>query len=129
VHFSDVVLLSRREGVANKWMSAFRRAFEDQCMPCLFEFVKGDGRVKNPALLLDPAPRRLSQYFDASEWDGLDLADIEIGESDDEDGETMRPIAKTEIDPDDQPPVDPYLERKQNGRRAIELPDIRKFFT
>jgi hypothetical protein len=29
--------------------------------------------------------------------------------------------------PDDQPPVDPYLERKQNGRRAIELPDIRKF--
>lgn len=127
VHFSDVVLLSRREGVANKWMSSFRRTFEDQCMPCLFEFVKGDGRVKNPALLLDPAPRRLSQYFDASEWDGLDLADIEIGESDDEDGETVRPIAKTELDPDDQPPVDPYLERKQNGRRAIELPDIRKF--
>ncbi len=127
VHFSDVVLLSRREGVANKWMSAFRRTFEDQCMPCLFEFVKSDGRVKNPALLLDPAPRRLSQYFDASEWDGLDLADIEIGESDDEDGEDVRPIAKTELDPDDQPPVDPYLERKQNGRRAIELPDIRKF--
>jgi hypothetical protein len=126
VHFSDVVLLSRREGVANKWMSAFRRTFEDQCMPCLFEFVK-EGRVKNPALLLDPSPRRLSQYFDASEWDGLDLADIEIGESDDEDGDNVRPIAKTELDPDDQPPVDPYLERKQNGRRVIELPDIRKF--
>ena len=127
VHFSDVALLSRREGVANKWMSAFRRTYEDQCMPCLFEFVKADGRVKNPALLLDPAPRRLSQYFDASEWDGLDLTDIEIGESDDEDGDDVRPIAKTELDPDDQPPVDPYLERKQNGRRAVELPDIRKF--
>ncbi len=126
VHFSDVVLLSRREGVANKWMSAFRRSFEEECMPCLFEFVK-DGRVKNPALLLDPAPRRLSQYFDASEWDGLDFADIEIGESDDEDGDDVRPLAKAELDPDDQPPVDPYLERKQNGRRDIELPDIRKF--
>jgi hypothetical protein len=128
VHFSDVVLLSRREGVANKWMSAFRRSFEEECMPCLFEFVK-DGRVKNPALLLDSAPRRLSQYFDASEWDGLDLADIEIGESDDDNGDTVRPLAPTELDPDDQPPVDPYLERKQNGRRVIELPDIRTFLS
>lgn len=125
VHFSDVVLLNRREGVENKWLSAFRRQFDEQYMPCLFEFVK-NGRVKNPALLLDPVPRRLSQYFDASEWDGLDLAGIEIGESDDEDGENVRPLAKTELDPDDQPPVDPYLERKGNGHRAIELPDIRK---
>jgi len=126
IHFSDVALLSRRESVANKWMSAFRRSFEDQCMPCLFEFVK-DGRVKNPALLLDPVPRRLSQYFDASEWDGLDLSDIEIGESDDDDGDNPRPLAKTELDPDDQPPVDPYLARQNNGRRLIELPDIRTY--
>jgi hypothetical protein len=125
VHFSDVILLNRREGVANKWLSDFRGTYEDQHIPCLFEFVKA-GRVKNPAMLLDPVARRLSQYFDPSEWDDIDLEGIEIGESDDEDGENARPLDKTNIDPDDQPPVDPYLEREQSGRRKLELPDIRR---
>lgn len=125
IHFSDVVLLSRREGVENKWVSEFRRRYEDQCLPCLFEFVKA-GRVKNPAMLLDPTARRLSQFFDPSEWDDLDLEGVEIGESDDEDGEDSRPLAKSELDPDNQPPVEPYLERRQNGQRVIELPDLRK---
>ena len=53
VHFSDVVLLTRREGVANKWLSSFLGHFEKQFYPCLFEQVK-NGRVKNPALVLDP---------------------------------------------------------------------------
>lgn len=126
VHFSDVVLLNRREGVANKWMSEFRRSYEDLCLPCLFEFVKA-GKVKNPAMLLDPTARRLSQFFDPSEWDDLDLDGVEIGESDDEDGDNMRPLDKSELDPDDQPPAEPYLERRQGGRRVIELPDIRKY--
>ena len=30
VHFSDVVLLQRREGVANKWVSDFLKHHEDQ---------------------------------------------------------------------------------------------------
>lgn len=126
IHFSDIVLLNRREGVANKWMSDFRRAYEEQCMPCLFELVKA-GKVKNPAMLLDPTARRLSQFFDPSEWDDLDLEGVEIGESDDEEGENIRPIDKNELDPDDQPPVEPYLERRQGGRRVIELPDIRRY--
>ncbi|MCU0793371.1 MAG: hypothetical protein MUE42_11110 [Opitutaceae bacterium] len=126
VHFSDVVLLNRREGVANKWMSDFRGSYEAQHIPCLFEMVKA-GKVKNPARLLDPTARRLSQYFDPSEWDDLDLEGIEIGESEDEDGENVKPLDKNAIDPDDQPPVDPYLERRQGGARALPLPDIRDY--
>ena len=52
---------------------------------------------------------------------------MEIGESDDEDGENSRPLDKNNIDPDNQPPVDPYLARTQSGRREIELPDVRKY--
>ena len=126
VHFSDVVLLNRREGVANKWLSDFRGTYEDQHIPCLFEFVKA-GKVKNPAMLLDPVARRLSQYFDPSEWDDLDLDGIEIGESDDDEGENLRPLDKDNLDPDNQPPVDPYLERRQGGARVIPLPDIRHY--
>lgn len=126
VHFSDVVLLNRREGVANKWMSVFRASYEDQHIPCLVEFVKA-GKVKNPAMLLDPVARRLSQYFDPSEWDDLDLDGIEIGESEDEDGENARPLDKANLDPDNQPPVDPYLERRTGGGRVLDLPDIRNF--
>jgi hypothetical protein len=126
VHFSDVVLFNRREGVANKWLSDFRGSYEDLFIPCLFEFVKA-GRVKNPAMLLDAVARRVSQYFDPSEWDDLNLEGVEIGESDDEDGENSRPLDKNNIDPDNQPPVDPYLARTQSGRREIELPDVRKY--
>lgn len=126
IHFSDIVLLGRREGVSNKWVSDFRRRYEAQYMPCLFEMVKG-GRVKNPAAVLDPVARRLSQFFDPTEWDDIDLADVEIGESDDEDGENVRPLSKTELDPDDQPPVEPWLERDAAGRRKQPLPDIRKY--
>ena len=63
VHFSDIVLLNLREGVANKWMSDFQAHFKKQFVPCLFEFVK-QGQVKNPALTLDPQPRRMSHVFD-----------------------------------------------------------------
>jgi len=125
IHFSDVVLLNRREGVANKWMSEFRRRYDDQYMPCVFELVKG-GRVKNPPAILDPVARRLSQFFDPTEWDGIDLEGVEIGESDDEEGENTRPLDKNQLDPDDQPPVEPWLERDAAGRRKQPLPDIRK---
>ncbi len=125
IHFSDVVLLNRREGVANKWMSEFRRRYEDQYMPCVFEVVKA-GRVKNPVAILDPLARRFSQFFDPTEWDDIDLEGVEIGESDDEDGENVRPLDKSNLDPDDQPPVEPWLERDAAGRRKQPLPDIRK---
>lgn len=126
IHFSDVVLLNRREGVANKWMSEFRRRYDDQYMPCVFEMVKA-GRVKNPVAVLDPVARRLSQFFDPTEWDDVNLDGVEIGESDDEDGENVRPLDKSNLDPDDQPPVEPWLERDAAGRRKQPLPDIRKY--
>ncbi len=63
IHFSDVVLLNRRDGVANKWMTAFRGRFEKKFYPCLFEFVKS-GRVANPVLTLDPQARRMTHAFD-----------------------------------------------------------------
>jgi hypothetical protein len=113
VHFSDVVFLTKREGVANKWLSGFLRHFRDECFPSHFIQLKKDG-VPNPALVLEPQPRRVSQYFDPAE----DLSGVEI-ETDDEEN--------AEEDDEDQPPTEPYFERLRNGRRAKELPDLRDY--
>ncbi len=129
VHFSDVVLLASREGVPNKWMSDFQAHYRDAFMPALFEFVK-QGRVKNPILVLEPEARRLSQAFDESSDLALarELApDAEItftdeSGDDEEGGEESPPGAG-----DDESPVEAYFERRQNGRRTIELPDIARF--
>ncbi len=121
IHFSDVVLLNRREGVANKWLSDFQNRFKDQFYPCLFEFVK-DGRVRNPPLVLDPVPRRLSQYFDVTDLPGVD-ADTQIDMGTGEDDE---PGEVDGNDADDRIPEDPYLVRRAGGRRVKELPDIDK---
>ncbi len=116
IHFSDVVLLANRDGVANKWLSDFQSHFRDQFMPALFEMVK-QGRVKNPALVLDPQPRRLSHYFDEDEdWliDGVgeeDDAEIEAGTEEVE-------VTKVE---------DPYFARRVGGRREKEIPAIADF--
>jgi hypothetical protein len=116
VHFADVVLLAKREGVANKWLSDFRNRYRDQFLPALFEFVKG-GRVSNPALVIEPQPRRLSHYFDEEgDWliDGLaedDDTEVEEGTSE---------VEVTEV-------VDPYLARHPGGRRKKELPRISEF--
>ena len=112
VHFSDVVLLNRREGVPNKWVGDFRARYEKKFYPCLFEIVK-DGRVDNPARVLVPEARRMSQAFDVEPgWEGVVDEDDDEEEDEDEDG----------------PPAgEPYFERRQGGRRVIELPDIAKF--
>jgi len=118
VHFSDAVLLNRREGVSNKWISDFQKRYADQFYPCLFEFVK-KGRVSNPLIVLEPQARRISQYFDPQEnsaVDGLiienDNAGIEVDEGDGDENVT---------------PEDPYLARNAGGRRLKELPDIEKY--
>lgn len=118
IHFSDVVLLTHREGVANKWLSDFQNRFKDQYFPCLFEFVK-EGRVKNPPLILEPEARRMSHLFDETEWVVLD---DELDEDDDseEEGDSEEEVEVVEE-------VDPYLERRLGGRRAKEIPDIAKF--
>ena len=109
IHFSDVVLLNRREGISNKWMADFQARFHQKCFPCLFEFVK-EGRVKNPAAVLAPVARRISHVFDEPEWIPADL------EEEEEEGEV-------EVTPE----VDPYLERRAGGRRIHELPRIEEF--
>jgi hypothetical protein len=112
IYFSDVVLLNHREGIPNKWVGDFRARFEDKFYPCLFEYVK-EGRVKNPALVLAPVARRMSHVFDEQEW---------IVEDDDEDE-----AADGEEEVEMKPEEDPYLERRNGGRRVHEIPHIEDF--
>jgi hypothetical protein len=112
VHFSDVVLLNRREGVENKWMSEFQERYASQFLPCLFESVK-HGRVKNPAAVLDPQTRRMSHVFDEElNW--------EITGTPEEDAEGDEEV-EAHLE------VDPYLDRLPSGRRAKEIPDVTKY--
>lgn len=115
VHFSDVVFLTKRPGVPNKWVSDFLGSFEDDFFPSLFIQLKKGG-VENPALVLDPLPRRFSHYFD----EAIDLTDVVI-ETDDDDDEEI------EDGEDGLPEMEPYFERLRSGRRVKELPDIGKF--
>lgn len=106
IHFSDVVLLSKRENVTNKQMKAFLDHYEEECYPCLFEYVK-KGRVSNPSLVLDIVPRRITRIFD----------EPEIFEDDEEEE-----IEEEEIAGD--PSRDVFLKRISGGRRARVLPKI-----
>ncbi len=115
IRFADIVFLTNRTGVANKWLSDFVQHFKSQFFPCLFIQVK-KGDLPNPALVLDPTPRRLSQYFDEAE----DYSDIEI-ETDDEDDEDDEDVD------DGLPEPEPYFERLLNGHRAKEVPDVRDY--
>lgn len=118
VHFSDVVLLNRREGVANKWMSDFQAHFKGQYIPALFEFVKED-RVKNPGLVLDPQARRMSHIFDEEpDWIFRDEDGIEIEEDEESEGDEEVEATIEE---------DPYFARLNGGRRVKEIPDVKKF--
>lgn len=110
VHFSDIVLLNGREGVPNKWIGEFRGKFEHKFYPCLFEFVK-EGSVKNPALVLAPVARRMSHVFDEVEW---------IAEDEDDDEDEQKEGEEVEM----KAAEDPYLERRNGGRRVHEIPNI-----
>ena len=111
IHFSDVVLLNRREEVENKWLREFEQSYHKRHYPCLFELVK-KGRVANPPRILHPEPRRLSHLFD-----GLD------------------PIDELELDEENLPDeiidltskADPYLARLPSGQYELALPDIREY--
>ena len=119
IHFADVVLLARREGVPNKWISDFQEKYAKLYYPALFEFVK-DGKVKNPALLLSPVPRRMTHYFEEeAEWVVLD----ENGEEEDE--EEVEDDSEEEVEMVQK--EDPYFVKNLAGRRVKEIPDINKF--
>ena len=115
VHFSDVILLNKREGVANKWISDFQARYRNQWLPCLMEFVKA-GRVKSASVVLDPIARRLSHYFDEEQdWVISGAVNEDEAEGDEEIEVKME--------------EDPYFERhgEGDGRRMKEIPDIRKY--
>lgn len=107
IHFSDVVLLNRRENLGNKWVSEYRARLEKDSLPCHIELVK-KGKVKNPPLVLYPEPRRLSLIFDEEEH-------LYTDDDDATDEEAVTPM------------VEPWLERLLSGRRVKELPDINKY--
>ncbi len=109
IHFSDVVLLNRRETISNKVVNGFMDRYRKQYYPCLFEMVK-KGRVKNPSLVLDTSPRRISRLFDEPE---------RFDEDDDEEKEYL----DDELVPGD-PKQDPFLKRIASGRREKVLPDM-----
>jgi hypothetical protein len=111
IRFADVVFLTNREGVANKWLSDFIGRYKAECFPCHFIPVKKGG-LPNPALVLDPTPRRLTQYFDEEQ----DYADLEIEGDEPGEGED-----------DGLPEAEPYFVRMRSGRRVKELPDIRDY--
>ena len=118
VHFSDVVLLTRREGVVNKWLSEFRAHFDHQFYPCLFELVR-EGRVKNPALVLDPLARRMSHVFDAEQdWIFTDADGEVIDEEEETEGDEEVEAKQEE---------DPYFVRDAANRRVKKIPDIGRY--
>lgn len=121
IHFSDVVFLNRREGVANKWLSDFIKHYTDEYFPCHFVQVKAKGDLATPLVWLDPVARRVSQYFEDDYVDMSDLV-VEIGDDEAEEGE------KVEADEEDGIiPPEPYFVRQRSGRREKEVPDIRQF--
>ncbi len=118
VHFSDVMLLNRREGVPNKWVSDFLKHFEGQFLPCLFETVKA-GKVRNPRLVLDPQARRLTHVFDGDDqWIFHDADGEEIDEQDEVDDEDEVEATLEE---------DPYFIKDAAGRRQKRIPEIGKY--
>lgn len=100
IHFSDVVLLARRESVDNKWLKAFEARYRKECYPCHIELAS-KGKARNPAAVLAPEARRVSLYFD-------ELIPIEEDEFEDEE------------QPEDIKP-DRYIERNESGLRIYPI--------
>jgi hypothetical protein len=119
VHFADVVLLNKRDGVANKWLTEFLTHFKKLYYPCLFELVK-HGHVPNALALLVPEARRMTHVFDEEQnW----IFTNAEGEEIDEQEETEDDEEEIEAKPEE----DPYFERRMGGRRVKQLPDIATF--
>jgi hypothetical protein len=105
IHFSDVVLLARRELVDNKWIKEFETHYRKACFPCHIELAS-HGKAKNPVAVLQPEARRMTLYFD-------ELIPIEDDEFEDEEK------------PEDIKP-DPYVERNESGQHTRPIIDIAK---
>ena len=106
IHFSDVVLFNRREGVPPAFDRDFMEPYLKACAPALFEKTK-KGRVANPDLVLAPETRRLTQVFDT---DRDAIYDLEL----DEENLPEEPFDLTHK-------TDPYFERDDRGNRVIRF--------
>lgn len=113
IHFADVVFLTRREGIANKWLSDFIKHFTNQHFPCHFVPVKAKGDLATPLVWLDPTARRVSQYFDEGETYEIEGLETDDEKEDEEDTGLL--------------PPEPYFGRLNSGRREKEVPDIRDY--
>ena len=122
VHFSDIVLLARREGAPGKWVSDFQARYKDRFYPCLFEFVKG-GVVRNPLLVLVPETRRMSHYFDEPSYELAGGGGIEEGFDDDDAPAKRKSDDRIEVVEE----TDEFLARRAGGRRVREIPDIARY--
>lgn len=122
IHFSDVILLNRREKVLNKWISDLRHRMEKERHPGLVELVK-KGRLEHPQTLLYPEPRRLSLYFDQVEsspsWHEVEILAIDPEEGIDSEG-------TLDLEAEDDPVVETYFERNPGGQRVRQIPDVGK---
>ncbi len=122
IHFSDVILLNRRENVLNKWISDFRHRLEKERHPGLVELVK-KGKVDHPQVLLYPEPRRLSLYFDQPEpscsWNMLEITALAPEQADEGEG-------TLDLQAEEEPVVEVYFERNPAGQRVKQIPDPAK---
>jgi len=111
IHFSDCVLLNRRDAANHVWARLFQKKFAEARYPCVFVLVK-HGRVPNPLLVLYPEARRLTLVFD--DIDPVDELDL------DEENLPDEPFTLENK-------VDPYFERLLSGHRCKPVPDVTKF--
>ena len=122
IHFSDIVLLSNRQNVSNKWVGELKDEYnKKRCFPCLFEYVK-KGRLANPALALSPETRRISMVFEAEE---PETEFVEYAEDDEEE------LIEEELEPSiaGDPEKDAYLKFVVSAKKESPIPDIRPFLS
>ena len=110
IHFSDVAVLNRRENLPPSFDRDFKKPFEEECFPTIFETTK-KGKIANPDLTLLHETRRISLAFD-NDRDVFDEMEF------DEDNLPDEPF-------DIKLKGDPYFERDDRGNRRLPLPDIR----
>lgn len=115
IHFADVVLLNHLEGISQKWLQEFKEPFEKDCYPCLFIPVK-NAQVLNPALVLEPVPRRISQAFDIEHQKEAQLLKRIAGSK----SEWIHNPAEGD-EWFDEASEDPYFEKLSNGMRAKKI--------
>ncbi|MGF1448450.1 MAG: hypothetical protein ACFB20_03435 [Opitutales bacterium] len=116
IHFSDVLILNRREGLPQRFLGDIKLRLRKQALPCLFELARRDS-LENPPRVLEPQARRLSLIFDAADDD----ADAAHSHDDDDAFDDDAPEDAADACEED---TDPWLRRQSNGQREQRLPDI-----